>query len=104
MQTRTYTLLVTVTDDSIAAVFDPDCLAAALQGALETGINSFPVNSDAAARLGVPSGEHFMNPVASVTVDAFVGDCFTHPSNMYAADRIKLARVRELHRELRAGA
>lgn len=74
MQTKTFTLLVTISDDGCAAAFDREVLAAAVKGALETGIKRFMLDRAVAHRLRVAAGEHHLPPVVSAEVDAFEGD------------------------------
>jgi hypothetical protein len=96
MKTKTYTVLVTVRDDGMAAVFNPDVLAAAIAGALESGIPSFMLDSTTAAKLGVRAGEHNLAPVVSAAVDAFEGEFLNiGPMPPAAFD------ARRLHRNLR---
>lgn len=106
MQTKTFTLLVTVRDDGIAAVFNPMILAAAVQGALENGIHSFMLDSAQAEALqaegnpGVKAGEHNLPPVSSASVDAFAGDA-THLMCVAMPEQGRLRATRRLHAELR---
>lgn len=76
MKTKTFTLLVTITDDGCAGVFNAAVLADAVKGALECWIPSFVLSQKAAAAVGVAYVGEAMNlpPVASAEVDAFDGD------------------------------
>jgi hypothetical protein len=102
MQTKTFTLLVTVRDDGIAAVFNPIVLAAALKGALESGVPSFMIDSEQFAALKhdplirASIGEHNLPPVVVAEVDAFDGDLL--PMNT-----APMARACIAHRDLREG-
>lgn len=80
MQTKTFTLLVTVRDDGCAPVFNPVLLAAAVKGALETGCEMMLSSTDTEKLQsnpllqGIKPGLHRLAPVVSAEVDAFAGD------------------------------
>lgn len=76
MKTKTFTLLVTITDDGCAGVFNAAVLADAVKGALECGIPSFVLSQKAVYAVGAGSAGDAVNlsPVASAEVDAFDGD------------------------------
>lgn len=108
MQTRTFTLLVTVTDDGIAAVFNPIVLAAAVQGALKSGcrfvLSSTQVealNADDNPLMNATVGEHRLSPVAAASVDAFNGDA-THLMCVNRGQQAPLRAARRVHAELRS--
>ena len=65
MTTRTYTLLVTITDEPSAPVFSETVLADAVKGALETGIRGVVID-------GIPDA--VVPSVHAATVDAFAGN------------------------------
>lgn len=110
MQTRTYTLLVTVTDDGCAPVFNPIILAAAVQGALEGGCRFVLDSSQVRALAGDPLiratvGEHILTPVSSAQVDAFTGDRVEcKPGTVGATAATGVGARKQLHRALRVGA
>lgn len=107
MQTKTFTLLVTVTDDGSAAVFNPIILAAAVQGALENGCR-FVLDSTQVEALqrdpliNATVGEHRLPPVASATSDAFDGDRLR--TDMINPVVREIRKAQSLHAELRKGA
>lgn len=111
MQTKTFTLLVTIADDGSAPAFNPTILAAAVQGALETGIGSFMLDSNQAAALlatgdpllaGAKAGEHNLPPVASAVVHAFAGDRLEiKPGSVGATAAVGPGAARRLHAALR---
>jgi hypothetical protein len=77
MRTKTFTLLVTIRDDGSAAAMNPVILAAAVKGALETGVRSFMLSSSDVADLRkdpLLAGKHNLPPVVSAEVDALEGD------------------------------
>ena len=111
MNTRTFTLLVTITDDGMSAAFSPTILAAAVQGALETGIPSFMLDSGQAAALNISgnpligaavAGDHRLAPVASAQVDAFDGDRLEcNPGTVGYTAANGSGAIKRLHAELR---
>lgn len=110
MQTKTFTLLVTIRDDGSAAVMNPIILAAAVKGALETGIGSFMLTSSDVAKLqrdpllaGSKAGEHNLPPVVSAEVDAFNGDA-THLMCVDMSSQNALRSARSMHSQLRKSA
>lgn len=92
MQTKTFTLLVTITDDGISAAFNPKHLADAVKGALETGISGVVID-------GKP--DQHLCPVASAEVDVFHGDA-THLMCVQMDQQATLRAARRLHANLRA--
>lgn len=94
MKTKTFTLLLTISDDGNSNAFKPDFLAAAIEGALELGVRDFALDSARGARLGVISGEHSLLPVLSATCDVLEGDVLR--SAMSTTDPI--VGVRRIHR------
>lgn len=107
MKTKTYTLLVTITDDGIAAAFNPDILAAAIQGALQNGIPSFVLDSTQVRKLGIPGikvGEHHLSPVANAHVTAFPGDLIgASPEPLTRQVVVPIANAKAAHALQREG-